>query len=69
MNLIGWFSAYYLDKNFIQLLDYKEEKNVLFFFEKLIDLGLWLNKKGFIFATAQGIIAYIIGLKSIKKTK
>ena len=53
MNLIGWFSTYYLDINFIQLHNYKEVKNGFIFFEKLIDLGLWVNKKGFIFAPAQ----------------
>lgn len=53
MNLIGWFSTYYLDINFIQLLNYKEVKKGFIFFEKLIDLGLWVNKKGFIFAPAQ----------------
>jgi hypothetical protein len=67
MNLIGWFSTYYLDMNFIQLLDYKEVKNGFIFFEKLIDLWLWVNKKGFIFAPAQRFNAHIISVKFIKK--
>ena len=32
MNLIGWFSTYYLDINFIQLLNYKEVKKRVYFF-------------------------------------
>lgn len=67
MNLIGWFSTYYFDMNFIQLLKYKEVNKQFYFFEKLIDLGLWVNKKGFIFAPAQRYDAFIISVKFFKK--
>tara|TARA_B100001093_G_scaffold128130_1_gene120635 strand:- start:58 stop:273 length:216 start_codon:yes stop_codon:yes gene_type:complete len=51
MNLIGWFSAYYLAVNFIQLLKYIEVKKTVLIFLKINRFKVVGKQKGFYICT------------------